>query len=57
VGVEKVYGPVVGCVCVKVRTAPVITKYDLIRKYVLIGNIIYDKKETIGQGNVREDKM
>ena len=35
-GVEKVHGPVVGCACVKVRTAPVITKYDL------IGNNIYD---------------
>jgi hypothetical protein len=51
VGVKKVHGPVVGCVRVKVRTAPVITKYDL------IGNIIYDKKETIGHGKVRDDKI
>jgi hypothetical protein len=51
VGVEKVHGPVVGCVRVKVRTAPVITKYDL------IGNIIYDKKVTIELGKVKEDKI
>lgn len=48
-GVKKVHGPVVGCVRVKVRTAPLVTEHDL------IGNIIYDWKETIRQGKGKKD--